>query len=742
MRRSRGAVGQALYRAALAARYALPPGRPSSFGAGTDSVTRIYVVNLDRQTHRWEQVQRELARLHTATGAPFTDLVRRVAAVDARYEIEASPEIVQSVYTLADQLFVDRRLLPPSIGDPADVSIEMSAEETAIALSHVRVWRLIAEGEHPYSLVLEDDVYFSAGFSRTFDRTWSSVVRTAQSPAFDLLLVSYEEARSGAEWTTKRGVRQPVRGVWQMSGYVLSKPGAQALLDHLPVRGPVDLWINTLFRDIHAFALERPVVRQRQDVPSSNYYSALPILARVGLISDDTPQHFERRGVSGPVFGYGQAGSGLTALAMALSMLKYRCYSDIYKLPPSEAAALFGCGGPRVFDAYVNVGDLGPVELVELARIYPQAKFIFPIRSVTESVAESIQPQLEGIQCELSTIPEALRALAADSSRSLVLRVGYGDMWRVLTEFLESDYPSDPYPTCTDQGQRAVSDHLFAEPQRSRCQGVRLPWDALPWVANDQQWRGVSLEDTMDCSTARSEVMRSPGTSWVLRRDTFPSNLAMFHPSNFEMTPDGGGRLVLKRERSSVRSYTSAALTTRDAFRYGRFAAVLMPARVSGVVTGMFLHRNSPRQEIDIEFVGRDTSKMLINVYYNPGDIGSRQEHGYRGTPETIDLGFDAADGPHEYEIEWTPERVSWFVDQRLVHRREHWDPTPIPRLPMQFHVNLWPTRSTELAGRLRHRALPCHAHLGEVRVTSPYRTPSSEPSWGSSDVADREGRP
>lgn len=74
----------------------------------------------------------------------------------------------------------------------------------------------------------------------------------------------------------------------------------------------------------------------------------------------------------------------------------------------------------------------------------------------------------------------------------------------------------------------------------------------------------------------------------------------------------------------------------------------------------MFLHRNGPRQEIDIEFLGRDTTKMLVNVFYNPGHEGTKLEYGYRGTPTEISLGFDAAEDFHLYEINWQPEGVEW----------------------------------------------------------------------------------
>ena len=209
---------------------------------------------------------------------------------------------------------------------------------------------------------------------------------------------------------------------------------------------------------------------------------------------------------------------------------------------------------------------------------------------------------------------------------------------------------------------------------------------------------------------------------WLVRDDTFPGNLALFSPSNFASTGDGGGQLTLRRELTSVRKYTSAALSTRDRYRYGRFAADLMSAKVPGLVTGMFLHRNAPRQEIDIEFVGNDTTKMLVNTFFNPGDEGIRPEHGHRGTPELVELDFDAADAFHRYEIDWTPERVQWWVDGELVCEREHWNPTPVPHLPLQFHINLWYTRSSALAGRLR-RGLPAHAHFRRVGVASPHRT-------------------
>jgi hypothetical protein len=57
------------------------------------------------------------------------------------------------------------------------------------------------------------------------------------------------------------------------------------------------------------------------------------------------------------------------------------------------------------------------------------------------------------------------------------------------------------------------------------------------------------------------------------------------------------------------------------------------------------------------------------------------------------------------------------LVDDHLVHRRAIWDPTPIPHLPMALHVNIWPSRSTQLAGRIHNRRLPATTIVGSIAL-------------------------
>jgi beta-glucanase (GH16 family) len=82
----------------------------------------------------------------------------------------------------------------------------------------------------------------------------------------------------------------------------------------------------------------------------------------------------------------------------------------------------------------------------------------------------------------------------------------------------------------------------------------------------------------------------------------------------------------------------------------------------------------------------------------------------------------------HRYAIEWSPCEIRWWVDDQLVHRRVLWDPTPIPHLPMKLHINTWPSRSTQLAGRLNTRRLPATTHVQSIRVRA--HSPSMPKSY------------
>jgi hypothetical protein len=573
----------------------------------------------------------------------------------------------------------------------------MSRPEIAVARSHINVWRKVAAGDHEYVLVLEDDAWFRVGFASQMDLAWGELhTEGGKNGNFDILYLSYHEVKHGAQKTLlSSNLFRPVRGLWELSGYVISRQGAKEMLRLLPCRGPVDLWLNHQFGALNVRAVRRPIISQRRDGSSTNSYSILPALTTIGAITSESASLFHIRPNMRPVFAFGSKGSGLTALAMALSMLGYRCCSDLDAIPHFERESLLSGRSDRVFDAYVNIGSLEG-EARALRMHYRQAKFF-----ITTSNDEEGAIRRFGLPNELK---------GADV---VVLPLEASNKWQVICEHLSSAPPACSFPELPDRGQRQlVSRTTDVYPAAESGTPKR---DRSPWVVErNRWWQGISanpidgesaippasvrVTDNLDCLDAGL---------WLPREDTFTDNLALFRSSNIEFGAEFGAALMIKKEPLGVRDYSAAALTSRNQYLFGRFEAIIKASNAPGVVTGFFLHRNSPRQEIDIEIAGIRPNRLLVNVFYNPGDEGAKYDYGYRGAPSFIDLGFDASKAYHRFAIEWDPCEIRWFVDGRLMHRRVDWDPTPVPHLPMSVHVNAWPSRSKELAGRLVDRRLP-----------------------------------
>lgn len=697
----------------------------SSDGNQVRAIQRVYVINLDRHDSRWHQMKQELINVYDIFGVHIKAIARRFSAVDARY-YKGPPDNAElkTNYSLADQLHVDPILLSSLENEIRNQYVEMTPQEVAIALSHIDIWKLIACGEHRYSLVLEDDVIFHRSFSCDLSRAWTELMKISDpSNDFDILYLSYKEVRMGAKkHQISQELFRPKCGLWQLSGYVLSKKGAKKLLSLLPVKGPIDLWMNLQFQKLDVLATGKSLIEQRLDSPSSNSYSILPILAKVGLLNCEKPLMYKKRALMSPVIASGGYSTGLTSLAMALSILGYRCCSDLIDLPLKELENLFK-KRKTVFDAYVNIGSLSPPQLIKLARLNRNAHFII---SVCDHRQESISIRNSKYYSnEFGSLIDKLQRI----SNVLVLPADTKDKWNLLCKFLGCDYPSAPYPNDEDREQRELSLICCPNTTKGRLLSRKMKHDLSPWIVPQKNWCGIHLKEIKDDSIDRMAAARISAPfhyveskAWTLRDDTFPGNLALFRPNNFSIARGNIARLTLQQEKTSVREFTSGAICSHQFYKYGWFQVVVRPAKVSGLITGVFLHRNSPRQEIDIEFLGRDTTKALINVFYNPGSEGTKLEYGYRGTPVMIDLDFDASKDFHCYGIEWNQMAIRWYVDSKLIYERASWNPTPIPHLPMRFNVNLWYSRSIELAGRLDRSALPAHTEVSSIDINAPMK--------------------
>ncbi len=259
--------------------------RIKAIGFGENCIRQIYILNLDRKPKRWYEFSKKAESLKANNGRKLLEFCTRISAVDAKDSV--STDKVKDSYSLNDQYYVDPdpRLL--TILKQQDVVIKMTKEEIAIALSHIKAWETIIREKRAFGLILEDDVNFELNFAEKLNQIWNELSMIKNPYDFDMLYLSFLEVDHGFEKTKfTKSIDIPKRGLWWMSGYVLSYQGALKLMNELPICGPVDLWINLKFSKLKVYVSNQSLINQRDDILSDNNYSIVSTLNKIGINPD------------------------------------------------------------------------------------------------------------------------------------------------------------------------------------------------------------------------------------------------------------------------------------------------------------------------------------------------------------------------------------------------------------------------------------------------------------------------
>lgn len=173
------------------------------------------------------------------------------------------------------------------------------------------------------------------------------------------------------------------------------------------------------------------------------------------------------------------------------------------------------------------------------------------------------------------------------------------------------------------------------------------------------------------------------------------------HPFNCEFRRSnaiiGNGMLTLALTEKDGR-YIGAEYRTQQKYSYGFYSVRMKAAKCPGVISSFFTYTNWPWDEIDIEFLGDDTTKVQFNYYTN--GVG-HHEYVYH-------LGFDASEDFHEYAFDWQPDSITWYVDGRPVYRATD----NIPSHAGNIMMNLWNVADSnaDWAGKFDPSYLPVYA--------------------------------
>ncbi|WEM43416.1 family 16 glycosylhydrolase [Photobacterium sp. DA100] len=171
--------------------------------------------------------------------------------------------------------------------------------------------------------------------------------------------------------------------------------------------------------------------------------------------------------------------------------------------------------------------------------------------------------------------------------------------------------------------------------------------------------------------------------------------------------------------------YTSGELRTTDFYGYGCYEVEMRPAAVSGVVSAFFTFMgpydnvqggNGHHNEIDIEFLGNDTSVVQLNFWTNDDQYANGHE-------QIIELGFDASKSFNQYAFDWSESGINWYINKKLVYSVISTSNDPTPKVSdgtQKIMMNMWPVDATASgwAGEFTYPVMPILGQFKNVRFT------------------------
>ena len=146
-----------------------------------------------------------------------------------------------------------------------------------------------------------------------------------------------------------------------------------------------------------------------------------------------------------------------------------------------------------------------------------------------------------------------------------------------------------------------------------------------------------------------------------------------------------------ENEDAEKYDYLGGEMRTYGYYGYGDYQVRMKPAKKDGTASTFFVctgeydlnpitNEKNPWDEIDIEFLGQDTTKVQFNYFVN----------GVGGHEYMYDLGFDASEEFHNYGFRWAEDYITWFVDDKPVYRLEASEGKPMPAASGRILTNYW----------------------------------------------------
>lgn len=177
----------------------------------------------------------------------------------------------------------------------------------------------------------------------------------------------------------------------------------------------------------------------------------------------------------------------------------------------------------------------------------------------------------------------------------------------------------------------------------------------------------------------------------TMQKSNWPNGGAFdcyFSPNNITFS-NGIMKLKLNDTPIGGYKYAGAEYQTKDIFGYGSYRVSMKPIKNDGVVSSFFIYTGPAMgtqwDEIDIEFLGKDTTKVQFGFFTN----------GVVNGVHLYNLGFDASESFHEYGFDWSEEAITWYVDGKAVYQVTS-EQCKLPSIPGKIIMNVWNGRTED----------------------------------------------
>lgn len=186
------------------------------------------------------------------------------------------------------------------------------------------------------------------------------------------------------------------------------------------------------------------------------------------------------------------------------------------------------------------------------------------------------------------------------------------------------------------------------------------------------------------------------------------------------------------------RSGESPQINSKFYMLFGRLEVVMRMAKGKGVISTAILQSEN-LDEIDWEFKG-DANLAMTN-YYGKG----RNESTGRG--KDFEMEDSPHDGFHNYTIDWTKERLQWWLDGKMVRELKYEEAeggVEYPQTPMNARIGIWAAGDKDknmpgvvewAGGETNFKEAPFTAWLQSVYAED-YTTGAKAYSWEDMDAS------